>query len=166
MRCKRVDRVHPLIASMQLVRGLPVGVKLVPPRLQDPLPEEVEVCVTLPTLLFGHSAQDGDREDREVVERRGRGQQRQLRQRGNVAVLLQAKPLELNVGAGKVMDCYLRARCGDAESQFMVGFMHTEGRGLELDKEAATAWFELAHAQGFAEATVMLNASLLLVELV
>jgi TPR repeat protein len=63
-------------------------------------------------------------------------------------------------GEGQVVDWYLRARLGDAEAQFMCGIMHFEGRGLgPVNLEAATGWFELAHAQGFTGAADMLGTT-------
>lgn len=47
------------------------------------------------------------------------------------------------------LDPYIkRAKAGDVETQYVLGFMYTEGWGVEQDLEKGFAWYELAAKQG------------------
>ena len=52
----------------------------------------------------------------------------------------------------------LKAEQGDAEAQFNLGYMYTEGLGVPLDNQEAVRWYRLAAEQGFANAQFNLGA--------
>ena len=49
------------------------------------------------------------------------------------------------------------ARLGDADAQFSLGWMYANGRGLTRDDSLASLFFEMAAAQGHAQARAMLR---------
>ena len=157
LRRPRIDRVHPATtdsfeAAVELVGGLPIGLNLVPPRQRDPLPEDVEVHEPSPWLLTRRTSEDGRERGTLDDESPSRRLKRIGARRHNVDIDGDA--------VRQVTGWYRRARCGDAEAMCMVGIMHLEGRGLgDCDLKASTAWFELARAQGFTQASTLLKAS-------
>ena len=77
-------------------------------------------------------------------------------------VVRQATAYEHGEGVGRdferAHDLYCRAaKAGDAEAQFALGWMYANGRGRARSDAVAGAFFQLAAAQGHAQAGRMLN---------
>jgi hypothetical protein len=61
-------------------------------------------------------------------------------------------PPPTNHNADEVAELRARAEQGDAEAQFNVGVMYSDGRGVPQDEAQATAWFRKAAEHGNTDA--------------
>ena len=58
----------------------------------------------------------------------------------------------INLGASKFSDTKKKAKQGDAEAQYSLGWMYDDGEGTSVNKKKAFEWCKKSAEQGYAPA--------------
>jgi TPR repeat protein len=66
-------------------------------------------------------------------------------------------PPKTNTQTDEIAELRARAEQGDAEAQYNIGVMYSDGRGVPQDETQATAWFRKAAEQGHTDAQFCLG---------